>query len=132
MPDRVPVHEGLFADDHLIGGRCGRCRRYVFPRARSCPYCGADDVEPVALSPTGVLWGWTTVTAAPPGYQGDVPVGFGVVELPEGVRVITRLTESDVDALESGMPMRTTIVPLRTDDDGNTVVTYAFAPDGPS
>ena len=31
---------------------------------------------------------------APPGYTGEVPFGFGVVELPEGLRVITRLTES--------------------------------------
>ena len=35
------------------------------------------------------------MTAPPPGYQGEVPYGIGVVELPEGVRVITRLTESD-------------------------------------
>jgi uncharacterized OB-fold protein len=69
------------------------------------------------------LWAWTAVTAAPPGYTGDVPYGFGVVELPEGLRVITRLTESDVDALSFGQAMRLTTVPLHDD-----VVTYAFEP----
>ena len=56
------------------------------------------------LSRQGTLWAWTAVTAPPPGYQGEVPFGIGVVELPEGVRVITRLTESDPGALAEGQP----------------------------
>ncbi len=80
------------------------------------------------LSRQGTLWAWTAVTAPPPGYQGEVPFGIGVVELPEGVRVITRLTESDPAALAEGQPMELRIVPLHKGDDGNDVVTYAFAP----
>jgi uncharacterized OB-fold protein len=80
-------------------------------------------VQPVELSPGGTLWAWTAVTAAPPGYEGDVPFGFGVVELPEGVRVITRLTESDPHALQLDQSMRLVLVPLAGD-----VVTYAFEP----
>jgi uncharacterized OB-fold protein len=72
------------------------------------------------------------VTAPPPGYQGEVPYGIGVVELPEGVRVITRLTEGDPGALTSGQAMELRIVPLHRDGDGNEVVTYAFAPAGAS
>jgi uncharacterized OB-fold protein len=72
------------------------------------------------------------VTARPPGYEGVVPYGFGVVELPEGIRVITLLTESDPARLEAGQAMRLTTVELetRTDDDGSpaTVLTYAFEP----
>jgi uncharacterized OB-fold protein len=52
-----------------------------------------------------------------------IAFGFGVVELPEGVRVITRLTESDPHALEHGQPMRLVLTPLHDD-----VVTYAFEP----
>ena len=57
-----------------------------------------------------------------------MPFGVGVVELPEGVRVISRLTESDPGALVAGQPMELRVVPLHTDADGNDVVTYAFAP----
>ena len=70
---------------------------------------------------------WTTVTAAPPGYQGEVPFGFGIVELPEGVRVITRLAVPD-DAYTDGLPMHLRIVPLHADDDGDAVETWEFAP----
>jgi uncharacterized protein len=127
MPQR-PVHEGLFTDDHLIGGHCRACSRHHFPAATICPSCGAREVQRVALSHTGTLWGWTAVTAPPPGYQGDVPFGFGVVELPEGIRVITRVEEVDPDQLSFGMPVRFATAPLHTDEEGTAVVTYTFVP----
>ncbi len=134
MPEHAtrPVHEGLFTEEHLIGGRCGACSRYHFPAAAICPYCGSDDIARVALSDTGTLWGWTAVTAPAPGYQGDVTFGFGVVELPEGIRVITRVEEPDLARLSFGMPVRFATAPLHTDDEGTTVVTYTFVPVGPA
>ena len=127
MPTR-PVHEGLFTDSHLIGGRCAACGRYHFPAAVICPFCGAGEIARVELSETGILWGWTAVTAAPPGYGGDAPFGFGVVELPEGLRVITRVEEADPARLSFGMPVRFALAPLHTDEEGTQVVTFAFAP----
>ena len=127
MADAVAVHEGLFTNEpRLIGGKCSACGRHQFPRGPLCPYCGSDDVAEALLSPNGTLWMWTAVTAPPPGYQGDVPYGFGVVELPEGVRVITRLTEPDPSALTFGQSVTLQLVRLHTDDDGNDVVTWAF------
>ncbi|MFL6239866.1 MAG: Zn-ribbon domain-containing OB-fold protein [Actinomycetes bacterium] len=116
------VHDDLFtAEPRLLGSHCSDCDGYHFPRHETCPYCSSDSVRAVELSPTGSLWSWTAVTAAPPGYEGDVPFGFGVVELPEGVRVITRLTESDPHKLQLGQEMRLVLAPLHDD-----VVTYAF------
>jgi uncharacterized OB-fold protein len=66
------------------------------------------------------------VTAAPPGYSGRVPYGFGVVQLDDGVRVITRLTESDPDALTFGEPVRLVLEAVDRDDEGRDVVTWAF------
>ena len=127
MPSR-PVQDGLFTDRRLIGGRCGACGRHHFPAAAICPYCGAAEVTRVELSETGALWGWTALTAAPPGYAGGVPFGFGVVELPEGIRVISRIEQADPARLSFGAPVRFALAPLHTDDDGTEVVTYTFAP----
>jgi uncharacterized OB-fold protein len=124
----VPVHDGLFADGRLLGGRCAVCTRHHFPSSSRCPYCGSGDVTEVPLSTDGTLWAWTAVTAPPPGYRGETPFGFGVVELPEGLRVITRLTEADPGRLTFGMPVRLVIDTLHTDDDGRVVAGYAFAP----
>ncbi len=126
----VPVRPGLFDETatgvHLLGSRCSRCDRYLFPRGELCPFCSSSDVEPVVLSDTGTLWGWTVVHTAPPGYDGPVPFGFGVVELPEGLRVITRLELSEQD-FDVGQPMRLDVAALHDTDDGDTVVTYTFA-----
>ena len=101
----VLVRDGLFTDGDppaLLGTRCAACGSVHFPRADACTYCATEDPEPIELSRRGTLWAWTAVTAPPPGYHGEVPFGVGVVELPEGVRIITRLTESDPGALAAG------------------------------
>ena len=82
---------------------------------------------PVSLSDSGTLWGWTEVTAPPPGYRGEVPFGFGVVELAEGIRVITRLA-TPVAAYTFGQPMHLRLVTLGTGDGEEPVLTWEFAP----
>ncbi|MGZ8762117.1 MAG: Zn-ribbon domain-containing OB-fold protein [Acidimicrobiia bacterium] len=124
------MHEGLFTIDPpaLHGSRCDACGRHSFPIAPDCPLCGAPGPEPVELSPTATLWAWTEVTAPPPGYRGEVPYGFGVVEFPEGVRVITRLT-SPVADYQFGQPMHLRFVELPgKTDDAEPVTTWEFAP----
>jgi uncharacterized OB-fold protein len=130
----IAVANGLFelgADGtgRLLGGHCGACGRLHFPAGVDCPYCSAEGCVPRPLGDRGTLHLFTTVLNRPPGYTGDVPFGFGVVELPEGVRLIARLTETDPSRLDFGMPMRLTFVPLQVDDEGRQVMTYAFAPD---
>jgi uncharacterized OB-fold protein len=134
MSSTVPVHQGLFTDGdapRLVGGRCNACGNHNFPTHDVCPYCASEDTEETELSAGGRLWAWTAVTHPPPGYQGGTPYGFGVVELPEGLRIVTRLTESDPHRLRTDQPMHLVAEPLHTDDEGRTVVTYAFAPDEP-
>jgi len=64
------------------------------------------------------------VVTAPPGYEGPVPFGFGVVELPaDGLRVVSLLTEADPAALRLGQPVRFTVVPLTGD-----TLTWAYRP----
>jgi len=123
------VVDGLFTVDppRLLGARCGACGHHHFPRLEECPYCGFDALEPVELSDHGTLWGWTTVTAAPPGYLGTVPYGFGVVALPEGLRVVTRLSVPD-DRFEFGAPVRLRVVPLGPDGEDTEVLTWEFTP----
>jgi uncharacterized OB-fold protein len=122
------IHDGLFemAGDGsiaLIGGYSPTSGKFHFPLLDTCPYSGATDVERVVLSGAASLWAWTAVTAAPPGYSGPVPYGFGVVELvSEKLRVITRLRESDPARLEFGQSM--TLVAEELPDG---VVTWAFA-----
>jgi uncharacterized OB-fold protein len=138
---QVPVAEGLFtwpADKpQLIGSRCTKCGIVTFPSQASCPRCGSTAMEEHLLPRRGTLWAWTTQDYPPPappyaGATGDdfEPFGIGYVDLGGEVRVESRLTVADPDALHNGMEMELVVVPLRTDDDGNEVVTFAFRPAG--
>ena len=123
-----PLRAGLFevaADGEiaLLGGYSPTSGKHHFPLLDTCPYSGATDVQRVTLSRAATLWAWTAVTAAPPGYTGPVPYGFGVVELvEERLRIVTRLRESDPAQLEFGQPLT-----LVTDELPGGVVTWAFA-----
>jgi uncharacterized OB-fold protein len=136
---QVPIAEGIFTfpsdDPQLIGSRCGACGIVTFPAQDSCPRCASTEMAEQLLARRGHLWAWTTQDFPPPSppYAGPtgkdfVPFGVGYVELPGEVKVESRLTESDPHVLEAGMEMELTLVPFRTDDDGNEVVTFAFRP----
>jgi uncharacterized OB-fold protein len=122
------IQDGLFEldDDNsitLIGGYSPSSGKYHFPLLDTCPYSGATDIERVLLSRDATLWAWTAVTAAPPGYAGPVPYGFGVVELVrEQLRIITRLREPDPARLTFGQAMT-----LVADELPDGAVTWAFA-----
>ena len=93
-------------------------------------------MEVVELANRGTLWTWTVQGFPPksPPYKGeDDPkkfqaFGVGYVELPGQVKVETRLTEADPEKLKIGMEMQMVLIPLATDAEGNTVMTFAFAP----
>ncbi len=136
---QVPIVERLFtwpaAEPRLIGSRCASCSIVTFPTQSSCPRCASTEMGEHLLARRGRLWAWTIQHFAPPsppytGPTGDafVPFGVGYVELPGELRVETRLTESDPERLAEGMEMELVVVPFRTDDAGNEVMTFAFRP----
>ena len=136
---RVPVAAGVFTwpsdEPQLIGGRCAACGIVTFPTQEPCPRCASTDMAEHLLARKGRLWAWTTQEFPPPsppytGPTGDAFVSYGVgyVELGNEVRVESRLTETE--GLRIGMDMELVLVPFRTDDDGNEVVTFAFRPVG--
>ena len=130
MTTRIALKDGLLTtiDDpsaaRLLGGRCPQCARFSFPALDLCPYCSTAGCEAVPLSPRGVMEVCTTVINRPPGYEGAVPFGFGVVELPEGLRIISRI--SNPERVQPGKPVRLVLDRLGTDAEGREVMTYAF------
>jgi uncharacterized protein len=132
----VPVADGLFTwpseSPQLIGSTCPECGATTFPRQGSCPRCPHPSMEERLLSTRGTLWTFTVQGFEPkPPYRGPVPFepyGVGYVELRGEVMVESRLTVSDPDQLEIGQEMELVVVPFRSDESGDDVVTFAFRP----
>lgn len=121
-----PVADGLFSisPPQLTGGRCSRCGALAFPLRGLCPECQHDDVEPTGLSLTGVVYTFTIVRMLPPGYLGEAPYAYGVVELPEGLRVTTTLLADDLEEISIGDACDFTLVELGAGKD--RVLSYAY------
>ncbi len=119
----------------LVGGRCKQCGNHTFPIAAGCPKCAGLAIERVLLGTRGTLWAWTIQGFPPksPPYLGEndpkkfKPFGVGYVELPELI-VEARLTESEPTKLHEGMGMELQLETLYTNEAGDPVVTFAFAP----
>ena len=139
MSQQVPIAEGLFTwpspKPALLGSRCLDCGVASFPAAHSCMACSSENVVVEELPREGTLWTWTVQRFMPktPYNSGETqetfkPYGVGYVELPGGVRVEGRLTESDPDKLEIGMPMEVVFDTYRTEDNGDEVINFFFKP----
>ena len=118
----------------LIGSFCGACQATAFPKQDHCPRCSSAEMAEVLLPRRGTVVAWTTQGFPPgPPYAGPtgkdfVPFGVGLVQLGDVIRVEGRLTENDPEKLRFGMDVELTMVPFTTDEEGNEVVTFAFAP----
>jgi len=128
-----PIAPGLFVigpdGPRLLAARCSVCGKLHFPAGAVCPYCAATEVRDAPAGPEGRLKLFTVVLTRPPGYRGDVPYGFGVVELADGLEVISRLTEDRLERLRPGIRGRLVVDPLFTEEDGRRVLSYAFRPE---
>jgi uncharacterized OB-fold protein len=83
------------------------------------------------LSKKGKLWTYTVIRHKPPGdYKGPdpfVPFGLGLVELPEGIRVMAPL-QADPEKIKVGMELELEVYPLYTDENKNEVMAFRFRP----
>jgi uncharacterized OB-fold protein len=139
MSNQVPIAEGLFtwpaAKPALLGSRCQDCGIASFPVAQSCAACSGQNVAVEELPGRGTLWTWTVQQFMPktPYKSNETmetfkPYGVGYVELPGGVRVEGRLTESDPEKLRIGMEMDVVFETFRTEDNGDEVISFFFKP----
>lgn len=134
--ERIPVVADLFRSDDepaLIGTRCTGCGSYYFPKSLSCrnPECDEKTVEETLFGRSGRLHSFTVQAYRPPALfrmEPWVPYAIGLVELPEGLRVLGMLTDCELDDIRIDMPLQLTVETLYTDGTGNEVQTYKYAP----
>jgi uncharacterized OB-fold protein len=72
--------------------RCRSCERHIFYPRHVCPHCLAPDPEWVRASGRGTVHTFTIQHRPALGYEGPVPYVVAVIELDEGVRMLSRVT----------------------------------------
>jgi uncharacterized OB-fold protein len=132
-----PVKKGLWEESvegepRLIGDSCENCGELFFPKRKNgiCLRCQHMNLRTVLLSRIGKISSFTVVMIHPAGgiYIGSVPYAYGCVDLPEGVRIKSRLTAENLDVLRVGMDVETFVEKIGEDEGGIEIMTFAFRP----
>jgi uncharacterized OB-fold protein len=86
--------------------RCMDCRTWRHVPREMCAACGSWRWEWEPSSGRGTVFTWTVVARAlHPAFAADVPLAPVVVEMEEGVRLLSVLVDCPPDALQIGMPV---------------------------
>ena len=119
----LPVLEG-FAKEFYEGCQrgellfqcCGRCDAWRHVPRELCAECGSWEWSWKASSGRGKVFTWTVI-ARPlhPAFAEDVPLAAVVVELEEGVRILSHVIDCPPEELEMEMPVEVSFESITED-----------------
>jgi uncharacterized protein len=88
-------------EGRLLVRRCAGCRSLQHPPSPMCPQCGSLEWDVQELSGRGTLHSW--ILSQHPSAPDDMTRIVALVELDEGVRLVSNLCEVDVADVENDM-----------------------------
>jgi uncharacterized protein len=110
-------------DGRLVGQSCRQCGRLRHPPRPMCPHCRSLDFDIVNLSGSGVVYSYS-ILHHPQNPAFAYPVVAALIDLEEGVRVLSNLVDVDRADVAIGMRVVVDFVPTRED-----AVVPVFKPD---
>lgn len=136
MPPKKLINSKWFSpdienpkDQALMGSFCKDCNTLYFPQKRVCPNCmHIDRMKPKQLSKKGKLVSFTTSYVGPQGYE--PPYAYGWVDLPEGIRLFSLLTDCEPfeERLKLDMAVEFVMDKIKLEPDGTEIYGYKFKP----
>jgi len=108
---------------------CQNCNNKIFPPRDVCPACEKEAKTPFAFSGKGEVYSYSTIHAAPQGFEKYAPYTVALVRLKEGPLITAQLTDVDEEDVQVGMPVEMVTRVLREDGErGMLVYGYKFRP----
>lgn len=109
--DSQPYWDGI-ARGELRIQRCDSCSRAVFYPRSLCPHCHTNKLSWITASGKGTIYSYTVAHQAFGAFATDAPYIVAIIELEEGVRMLTRITETPRERVTVGAPVQVTFVEL--------------------
>lgn len=108
----------------LQGEECTQCGARYFPARPICS-CGSTEFKPYKLAQTGEVVTWTVIRNPPMGYEKYRPYVVALVELDDGLRLLSQVV--DVDPAEVSAGLRVEAVFRRVTEDGASgIIQYGY------
>lgn len=116
-------------DGHLMASKCKSCGAESFPPRADCSECLSGDFEYKEYSGRATLHTYTTIHAAPTGFDDEVPYTVGVVDLEESGRLLAWFGETiRADEIKIGMKLQ--VVPRIFEETEEIKVYYSLEKPG--
>jgi uncharacterized OB-fold protein len=113
------------ASEHrLVAQRCSNCERLRHPPRPMCPHCHSLDFEMAELAGSGTIYSYA-ILHHPQNPAFEYPVIAILVDLDEGVRLVSNLTGIAHGAVRIGTRVR-----LRFEPTADDMAVPVFEPDG--
>jgi uncharacterized OB-fold protein len=93
----------------FIGSRCKSCGNKSYPPRRVCRRCLSTEMEDVRLAERGKLLTYSVIRNPPREFEEFAPYIIAIVELDDGVRVLSQIVDASEDQLVEGMRLETVL-----------------------
>jgi len=99
----------------LEGIECLDCGKRSYPPAPVCPHCGSRNIRRVELPRMGRLLSYTITYSIPEGFREYAPVMLGLIELDDGTRLVSQLTDTKPEELRENMRVEAVLRRVQVD-----------------
>lgn len=90
-------------EEELVTTKCSECGNIEFPPKIVCTKCYSDEMEWIDLPKEGKIYTYSEMHTAGRGFEHlDLPLCFGIVELENGVRLLSHIVNERFEDLSVG------------------------------
>jgi len=105
--------------------KCTACGKIFFPPRLICDKCKSRKFETTTLKREGVVKTFTVIHVAPSQFVDQAPYAIGVIEMKDGVSILSQIVDCDNDDLKIGMPVRLEFRKVSEDGKGG-IINYGY------
>ena len=111
---------------NLIGSKCDSCGAEFFPQRKLCHACRRKGkLSTVPMPREGKIYSFTEVHSAPSGFEHESPYFLALVELSNGVRLLTQLVDSPAERVKVGAKVAVVFRKI-FEDDAEGAIAYGY------
>ena len=111
---------------NLIGSVCGNCKHEFFPQRVICPNCRRrGQLTAKKMPDEGKIYSFTEVHSAAKGFENETPYTLALVELGNGVKILTQIVDSPAEKIKIGAKAKAVFRKIFADGEEG-VIAYGF------
>lgn len=113
----------------LMGNKCEECGAIYYPSRLRCIKCGSEKLRPIELPRRGRVISYTIIYNPPKKFDKYSPYAVALIELINGTRILSQLTDIDPAQIKIGMEVEAVFRKLyEYGGDGHIVYGTKFRP----